>query len=169
MCRKNLICLSPGNDHDTTITQNSEPVRSKRNNHKDKEPTTSEDKITISILGDSMVKHVEEWKLSKNVDRMHKVYVRNFSSAKLKCMKDYVKLCIRENNPDHVIIYVGTNELDSERQAVMIAKSIIDVANIRANTHTVSRSGIVPRNDNFNNKELGVNDELAKMCREAKL
>ena len=124
----------------------------KENNHKEKETTTSEDKITIFVLGDSMVKHVEEWKLSKNVDRKHKVYVRNFSSAKLKCMKDYVKPCIRENNLDHVIIYVGTNELDSERQAVMIAKSIIDVANIRTNTHIVSISGIAPRNDNFNIK-----------------
>ena len=30
-------------------------------------------------------------------------------------MNDYVKPCIRENNPDHVIIHVGTNELDSKR------------------------------------------------------
>ena len=45
-----------------------------------------------------MVKHVEDWKSSENVDRKHKVYLRIFSSAKVKCMKDYVKLCIRENN-----------------------------------------------------------------------
>ena len=37
--------MSPGNDHDTTVTQNSESVGSKRNNHKEKEPTASEDKI----------------------------------------------------------------------------------------------------------------------------
>ena len=48
-------------------------------------------KKTIFILGGSMVKHVEGWKLSKNVDRKDKVYVRSFSSAKVKCMKDYVK------------------------------------------------------------------------------
>ena len=100
----------PGNDHDTTVTQNSEPVQSKRNNHKEKKPTTSEDKKNIFILGDSIVKHVEGWKLSKNVDRKHKVYVRSFSSAKVKPMKYYVKPCIRENNPDHGIIHVGTNE-----------------------------------------------------------
>ena len=63
-----------------------------------------------------MVKHVEGWKLSKNVDGTHRVYVRSFSSAKVKCMNDYVKPYIRENNPDHVIIHIGTNELDSERQ-----------------------------------------------------
>ena len=103
---------------------------------------------------------IERWKLYKNVDRKHGVYVRSFSSAKVKCMKDYIKPCIRENNPDHVIIFVGTNELDSERQADMIAKSIIEVVNT---------SGIVSRNDNFNIKALSVNDELLKMCREAKL
>ena len=32
-------------DHDTTVKQNSESVGSKRNNHKEKEPTASEDKI----------------------------------------------------------------------------------------------------------------------------
>ena len=89
MCQQNL--MSPGNDHDTTVTQNSESVGSKKNNHKEKEPTASEDKKNIFILGGSMVKHVEGWKLSKNVDRKDKVYVRSFSSAKVKCMKDYVK------------------------------------------------------------------------------
>lgn len=71
-----------------------------------------------------MVKHVEEWNLSKNVDRKNKVYVRS--------MKDYIKPCIREHNPDNVIINVGTNELDSERQSEMIAKSIIDAAKKKA-------------------------------------
>ena len=105
----------------------------------------------------------------QNVDRKHKVYVRSFSSAKVKCTKDYVKPCIREYNPGHVIIHVSTNELDSERQADMIAKSIINVANdIRTSTRTVSTSRIVPRNVNFNNKALDVYDELSKMCRGAK-
>ena len=36
--------MSPGNDHHATLTQNSETVQSQRNNHKEKEPTTSEDK-----------------------------------------------------------------------------------------------------------------------------
>ena len=39
--------MSLGNDHDTTVTQNSEPLRSKRNNHNEKEPTTTEVKKTL--------------------------------------------------------------------------------------------------------------------------
>ena len=45
----------------------------------------------------------------------------------------------------------------------MMVKSITDVAkSIRTNTHTVSISGIVQRNDNFNKEALGVNDELVQ-------
>ena len=117
-----------------------------------------------------MVKDVEEWELSKDADIKHEVYVIIFSSAKVKCIIDYVKPCINENNPDHAIIHVGTNELDSERQADMIMKSIVDAAKgIKTNTRTGSISGMVPRNDSFSNKALDFHYELAKMYREAKL
>ena len=66
-------------------------------------------------------------KLKRSIDQNH-VYVRSFSGAKVKCMKDYEKLCIREKNPDYVIFHVGTNELNSELPPERIAKSIIDVA-----------------------------------------
>ena len=36
--------ILPWNDHDTTVAQNSEPVQLKRNNHKEKELMTSEEK-----------------------------------------------------------------------------------------------------------------------------
>ena len=100
----------------------------------------------------------------------HNVYVRIFSGAKVKCMKDYVKPCIREKNPDYVIFHVGTNELNSELPPERIAKSIIDVAkNTKSDSRIVSISGIVPRNDNFNIKATEVNKELSKMCDKAKL
>ena len=80
------------------------------------------------------------------------------------------KTSIRENNPDHVIIHVGTNELDLERQADMMEKCIIDGAKgIRTNTRTVSILEIVQRKDNFNNRMQDVNNELSKMCGEVKL
>ena len=121
----------------------------------------------IYILGDSMVKHVEGWQLSKSTNQ--KVYVRSFTGAKVKCMKDYVKPCIGENDPDHVIMHVGTNEMNSELPPERIAKSVIDVAkNVKTDTRSVSISGIIPRNDNFNNKVMEVNKELAKMCKREK-
>ena len=76
-------------------------------------------------------------------------------------MKDYVKPCIRQNNPLHA----GTNELNFELRPERIAKSVSDFGkNIQANHRTVSISGIAPRNDKFNNKATKVNKELSKMC-----
>ena len=90
-----------------------------------------------------------------------KVYVRSFSGAKVKCMKDYVKPCIRKNDPDHVNLHVGTNEMDSELPPERIVKSVVDVAkNVKSDTRSVSISSILPRSDNFNNKVIEVNKEL---------
>ena len=66
-----------------------------------------------------MVKHVEGWQLLKSTNQ--NVYVRSFTGVKVKCMKDYVKPCIRENDPDHVIMHVGTNEMNSELPPERIA------------------------------------------------
>ena len=85
-------------------------------------------------------------------------------------MKDYVKPCIREKNPDNVIFHFGRNELSSELPPERIAKSIIGVAkNTQSDSRIVSISGIVPRNDNFNIKATEVNKELSKMCDKEKL
>ena len=117
-----------------------------------------------------MVKHVEGWKLKKPIVQNHYVYVRSFSGAKVKCMKDYVKPCIREKNPDYIIFHVGTNELNSDLPPERIAKSIIDVAkNTQPYSRVVIISGIVPRNDNFHINATEVNKELCKMCDKEKL
>ena len=57
-----------------------------------------------------------------------KVYIRSFLGAKVKCMKDFVKPCWRENDPKNVILHVGTNDLNFELPPERIAKSIVDVA-----------------------------------------
>ena len=59
-------------------------------------------------------------------------------------MKDNVKPCIREKNPDHTIMHVGTNDLNSEK----VAKSIVDLAKrMVSQKRKVTVSGIKPRND----------------------
>ena len=70
---------------------NKEKKKSKRDNS----PTDTNNK-NIYILGDSVVKHVEGWKLKNSLGNNHNVYVRNFPGVKVKCMKDYVKPCIRK-------------------------------------------------------------------------
>ena len=98
-----------------------------RSSEKDSSPTDKSNE-NIYILGDSMVKHIKGWKLKKSIDQNHNVYVRSFSGAKVKCMKNYVEPSICKKNPDYVLFHVGTNELNSELPSERIAKSIIDVA-----------------------------------------
>ena len=65
-----------------------------------------------------------------NIKLKHKclVKVRSFSSAKVRCMHDHVKPTVRDFNPDHIILHCETNDLNSERTANEIAKSIIELA-----------------------------------------
>ena len=97
--------------------------------------------------------------------RKQYVYVRSFPGAKVKCIKDYVKPCIRENNPEYEILHARTNELNSER----IAKSVMDVGKNTQNNHRTVNISVIFCNENFNNKATEVNKELSQMCKKEKL
>ena len=73
-----------------------------------------------------MVKHIQGWDISSKLDNKHTVYVGSFSSAKVKSMKDYSKPCIKEYKPDHLILFIGTNDQASKNIAERTAKSIVN-------------------------------------------
>ena len=100
------------------------------------------------ILGDSIVKHIQGWEITKTLDNNQKVYVRQLSGSKVSCMKDYMKPSICENNPDHIIFHVGTNDVLSDKNQQVIAQSIVDlVKNVTNDNLQVTVSSIVLRND----------------------
>ena len=114
----------------------------------------------VVILGDSIVKHVNGWEIAKKLPNC-KVYAKSFSGAKVRCMKDYLKPSLRQN-PDHVVLHVGTNDLDSDKDPELIAKSIVDLAStVKKDTCEVTISNIVVRNDKFMKKAEEVNAHLA--------
>ena len=118
-----------------------------------------------------MVKHINGWEISKRLQSDCKVYVKQFSGVKTKCMEDYMKPSLREN-PDHFILHIGTNDLSTERSPELIAKSIVDlVATLKGNSRDVSVSNIIVRGDNSNLNEKGceVNAHLTEMCKGKKL
>ena len=81
--------------------------------------------------------------MTKLTDREYKVYVRSFARAieQFACMKYYVKLCIQENDADHIILYVGPNELKYESRSERKAKSVVGVAKyLQTDTLSVSAS-----------------------------
>ena len=75
---------------------------------------------------------------------------------------DNVKRTIREFNPNHIILHVGTNELKSSKVASQISSSVIDLAlSLKSETNNVMILLIIQRKDSLNNKAQEV-----KMCGE---
>ena len=86
------------------------------------------EKKKVFVLGDSMVKHIQGWDITNKLENKHKVYIRQFAGSKVICMNDYVKPCIRENNPDHIIFHVGTNGILTSKDPLAIAQSLVELA-----------------------------------------
>ena len=83
-------------------------------------------------------------------------------------MNDYIKPSLR-SCPDHFILHVGTNDLNTDQSSEDIAKSIVNLAtSIKSNKHDVSISNIIIRadNPNLNKKGCEVNSRLEELCRE---
>ena len=86
-------------------------------------------------------------------------------------MNDYKKPSIRDE-PDHFIVNVGTNDLNSEVPSKSIAESIVDLAmSLKTESNDVSVSNIVLRTDNslLNQKRSEVNPHLKDLCEERNL
>ena len=77
-------------------------------------------------------------------------------------MHDYIKLSVRRS-PDHFTLYVGTNDLSSDKSPEELARSIIDIAtSIKNEKHDVSISNIIIRADDkkLEEKRCEVNNFL---------
>ena len=69
-----------------------------------------------------------------------------------------VRSCVRDENPDHIILHVGTNDLNSENNPERVAKSSVDLAKgMVSGNRKVAVPGIIPRNEEWNEKALEVN------------
>ena len=135
----NVVEVSKENSYDNIPTIHSNNSRQKRSTNvagSSENPssddirntsryTNTKDIKKVFVLGDSMFKHVQGWDITKRIENKRKVYVRQFSGSKADCMKDYMKPCIRENVPDHLIFRVGTNDVPSNKKAKCIAESIV--------------------------------------------
>ena len=72
---------------------------------------------TVVICGDSMVKGLHGWMMS----RAKKVKVQSFPGATCGDMDHYLQPII-SRGPDHVILYVGTNDLSSSKPEEVVSK-----------------------------------------------
>lgn len=108
--------------------------------------TRKRKKRLTCVMGDSMVKQIKSWEVNKNLDKDF-IVVRSFPGAKSTCMEHYSVPTLGQN-PDNVIIHVGTNDLKSTDTASKIASRITNLAVSCANSSKVlyqvlSREGII--------------------------
>ena len=111
---------------------------------------------------------MQGYEISKSLGNC-KTYVKSFSGAKIRDMQDYVKPTLRDN-PDQIIVHVGTNDLASNKRPEQIAESIIGLAtSLKSDTCDVLVSSITVRNDQHRKKVAEVNIVLKELCKEKNL
>ena len=73
-------------------------------------------------------------------------------------------------NPDQIIVHVGTNDLASNKRPEQIAESIIGLAtSLKSDTCDVLVSSITVRKDQYHKKVAEVNIVLKELCKEKNL
>ena len=101
-------------------------------------------KVTV-IAGDSILKHLEGWRLSNSSTR---VIVKSFSGATTSDMEDYLKPILRKE-PNKIILHAGTNDI-THLTAQRVAEGVLNLG-IQVNQDSPSTelviSGILPRTD----------------------
>ncbi len=110
----------------------------------------------IVILGDSLEKKVEGWRMTKSCEKNEKIHVKAFSGATVNDMKHYCQPTV-ESSPDAVILHIGTNNLQNKNQSeVTLAQEIISLAtSIEKEQIDVTISGLVDGTTNMKKKGKG--------------
>ena len=121
------------------------------------------------IVGDSIVKNIEGWRLNKGIK--FSVAVKSIPGATTKGMKHHIKGCLEDNSPDSIMLHVGTNNLKNKESVEdILLMSQMDVAIFVRNENTnIFVSGPTVLNDRCNDKGKNVNRLLKLRCEEEKI
>ena len=122
------------------------------------------EKSTTYILGDSMIKNIQGWKLSQRINNKQNVLVKSFSGATVNCMKAYVKPSL-DKHPNRIILHVDTNDLNTASSPEDIASGIVELAlSINEKNICPIISGLIPRADQYESKRSLVNGFRQRLC-----
>ena len=118
----------------------------------------------VVILGDSTIKGLQWWKMSRDAV---KVGMREFRGATIEHMESYTIPTVH-SDPSEIILHTGTNDLPSKSPR-QVAENIINLADdISQNTTAkVTISGLTHRTDDpvFKNKVTETNKILKSFLR----
>ena len=121
------------------------------------------------IIGDSIIKDIRGYKVSKACENQEKIFVKSFSGATTDCMNSHACPTIKRN-PKRIILHCGTNDLRSQASAENIAEEIIELARaMKTAGNTVFVSSLVVCGDHWNAKVCKVNRFLSWRSQEEDL
>ena len=119
---------------------------------------------STEIIGDSMVKHIQGYKMCEATNGQGKIFVRAFHGAKVDDMNSY-SVPTTKKNPRRIVIHCGTNDISSGTAPNEVAEEIVDLAtNPKSHKNEVFVSSIVARGDRWNERVSQVNNILKDKC-----
>lgn len=139
-----------------TIPQQQQSLQSP---HKDK-------RKSCIILGDSIIQHIQGFKLSKELGQH--VVVKSFSGATTSDMHSYVQPTLdKYSSSDTICLHIGTNDLKSSTPTE-VCDSIVDLAEkVQSFTSAeIILSELITRKDSYKNAASEVNRHLKQVCKE---
>ena len=86
-------------------------------------------KHTTVVIGDSLVKNVQGWRLKRRCAANEKIVIRSFSGASVEDMQSYCQPTVKQK-PNSIILHCGTNNLRTSQTDVQISQAIINLAKI---------------------------------------
>ena len=118
-------------------------------------------KHVLVIAGDSLIKNVQGWRVSKATKV--KTVVKAFPGASVEDMFDYTNPTVK-HRPEEIILHVGTNDLKNS-DSRKVAERIVDLGNFieaESSNTKVTISNLLPRTDDpaLNSKANQVNKIL---------
>ena len=135
-------------------------------NGQTKDEMANTKKRNTVILGDSIIKDIEPYKMRQAIGKSEKLFIKSFAGANIEAMEHYVKPTKKHEN-DLIILHFGTNDLRSNTHAHEIAQGIINVAvDMKTENNELMISGIITRRDNIelDKKGMEVNERLKSLC-----
>ena len=123
----------------------------------------------VTVVGDSMIKHLNGYKMSKASTRVH---VSSFPGCTTFDMADYIKPILRKK-PKKLILHVGTNNLKSRQNSTQCVDEIMKLGeSIKSSIPETELviSGLITRADDvlLTHKVDQVNAVWKQSCRQKK-
>ena len=133
-------------------------------NHKERKATTTTTKTTIVIIGDSMVRNVQSWRMRRSLSHGNKIFIKSFSGATTDDVSFYA-IPQSRTKPDKMIIHTGVNDLINENNNKKVAQDIIALAeSIKTEEIQVSISGLIHTADKKNDRIDSINKIIKDAC-----